>query len=97
MFYGILHAPMRFFDLNSSGRILNRFSRDMGAIDELMPRIMLDALQITLVMCGIIGVVLFVNPPMILALLIVIVLFTGIIKLYMRPSQDLKRLEGICK
>lgn len=97
MFGSLLFTPMRFFDTNPSGRILNRFSKDMGAIDEIMPRIMLDAVQIILVMCGILIVVLIVNPPMIVALLICVILFAAIVKLYMRPSQDLKRLEGISK
>lgn len=97
MFHSILHAPMRFFDLNSSGRILNRFSKDMGAIDETMPRIMMEAIQIILVMCGILIVIIIVNPPMTIALLISAVLFALIMKLYLRPSQDLKRLEGICR
>lgn len=88
---------MRFFDLNPSGRILNRFSKDMGAIDEVMPRCMMEAIQIILVMCGILTVVVIVNPSMIIALTCSIVLFTLIIKLYIRPSQDLKRIEGICK
>lgn len=38
---------MRFFDTNPSGRILNRFSKDMGAIDEVLPRGMMDAIQVT--------------------------------------------------
>lgn len=97
MFGAILHAPMRFFDLNPSGRILNRFSKDMGSIDEIMPRVMMDAVQIISVMCGILVVVVIVNPPMIATLSIAILLFGLIIKLYLRPSQDLKRLEGICK
>lgn len=97
MFSGILNAPMRFFDLNPSGRILNRFSKDMGSIDEIMPRVMMDAVQIILVMCGILIVVVIVNPAMIAALSIAIILFGLIIKFYLRSSQDLKRLEGICK
>lgn len=97
MFAAILKTPMRFFDTNPSGRILNRFSRDMGAIDEIMPRVMLESIQIILVMIGILIIVLIVNPTMIAALLCAVILFALIIKLYLRPSQDLKRLEGICR
>ncbi|KAJ8951068.1 hypothetical protein NQ318_003766, partial [Aromia moschata] len=45
MFHALLQAPMRFFDTNPSGRVLNRFSKDMGAIDEILPRVMWDAIQ----------------------------------------------------
>lgn len=37
---------MRFFDTNPSGRIMNRFSKDMGAIDEFLPKALLDSSQV---------------------------------------------------
>lgn len=46
MFYTLIRTPMRFFDINPSGRILNRFSRDIGAIDEILPRVMLETVQV---------------------------------------------------
>ncbi|XP_017848989.2 multidrug resistance-associated protein 4 [Drosophila busckii] len=97
MFRCILNATMRFFDTNPSGRILNRFSKDMGAIDELLPRAMMDFIQIALVMFGILIVIAVVNPVLIAAMTIVAIIDMLILKLYLRPSQDLKRLEGICR
>ncbi|XP_058447071.1 ATP-binding cassette sub-family C member 4 isoform X2 [Malaya genurostris] len=97
MFAKILAAPMRFFDTNPSGRILNRFSKDMGAIDELLPKSIMDAVQVLLVMTGILVVIAIVNPILLLALLAAVILFMGALKLYLRPAQDLKRLEGITR
>ncbi|KAJ6635336.1 ATP-binding cassette sub-family C member 4 [Pseudolycoriella hygida] len=97
MFARILGTTMRFFDTNSSGRILNRFSRDMGVIDEMLPKALMEALQILLVMFGILIMVSIVNPVMIGAICGAMLLFGCILKLYLRPSQDLKRLEGIAK
>jgi ABC-type multidrug transport system fused ATPase/permease subunit len=45
-FLRLLHSPMRFFDLNPTGRILNRFSKDIGAVDELLPKAIIEACQV---------------------------------------------------
>ncbi|KFB53213.1 AGAP003221-PA-like protein [Anopheles sinensis] len=97
MFARILTAPMRFFDTNPSGRILNRFSKDMGAIDELLPKAMIEAIQILLVMSGILTMITIVNPLLLLPLLGAVLLYAVALKLYLRPIQDLKRLEGITR
>lgn len=49
MFESIINTTMRFFDTNPSGRILNRFSKDLGSIDEWLPKTILDAAQVRLV------------------------------------------------
>jgi len=46
MFRKITRAPMKFFHDNPSGRILNRFSKDMGLIDEVLPQTMIDCFQV---------------------------------------------------
>lgn len=97
MFGSILRATMRFFDTNPSGRILNRFSKDMGAIDEYLPKAIMDFIQIALVMFGILIVITIINPLLLVAILIVAIIDYWVLQLYLRPSQDLKRLEGICR
>lgn len=45
-FCRITNATMRFFNTNCSGRVLNRFSKDMGAIDEKLPYVLIDTIQV---------------------------------------------------
>lgn len=47
MFECVSQSPMSFFHINPSGRILNRFSKDMGSVDELLPQAMIDCFQVT--------------------------------------------------
>lgn len=95
MFSNVLEATMRFFDTNPSGRILNRFSKDIGSVDELLPSSMLDALQIFMVMLGILCMVFIVTPWMVGPAVILTALYILIRNVYLSTAQDIKRLEGI--
>ena len=45
MVISMLQSPVFFFDTNPSGRILNRFSKDIGIVDEFLPPTSLLAIQ----------------------------------------------------
>jgi ABC-type multidrug transport system fused ATPase/permease subunit len=96
-FSGIIATKMRFFDLNPSGRILNRFSKDLGQIDEWLPKCMLDASQIVLMTIGSIVVTSVINPLFLIPVGILYVVFTFIQRYYLKTSKNLKRLEGVTK
>lgn len=97
MFNSITRATMRFFNTNPSGRILNRFSKDMGAIDELLPAAMIDCLQIGLSLLGIIIVVGIVNPWLMIPTSAIGIIFYLLRIFYLRTSRNIKRLEGVSK
>ncbi|KAH1014057.1 hypothetical protein HUJ04_002952 [Dendroctonus ponderosae] len=97
MFHCLLEAPMRFFDTNPSGRVLNRFSKDMGAIDEVLPRVLMDAVTIVLVMTGILINVAISNYYMIAAMLVLGYAFLKLRGWYIASAKDIKHLEGIAK
>lgn len=93
----ILGAPLHFFETNPSGRILNRFSADLGSMDEQLPKVMLDSYQMTLVIIGAICVTVAVNPLFAIPIIVLITIFGQIRSIYLRTSKNIKRLDGICK
>lgn len=97
MFKGLISTSMRFFDTNPAGRILNRFSKDMGAADEFLPKAVLDATQIILNMFGAIVVTSIVNPLFLVPVAVLSIVFMGVRKVYLRTSKNIKRLEGTSK
>ncbi|XP_034950064.1 probable multidrug resistance-associated protein lethal(2)03659 [Chelonus insularis] len=97
MFFSISRATMRFFNTNTSGRVLNRFSKDMGAIDELLPIAMIDCIQIGLALLGIIVVVSSVSYWLLIPTAIIGVIFYFLRVIYLSTSRSIKRLEGITR
>ncbi|XP_015127765.1 multidrug resistance-associated protein 4 [Diachasma alloeum] len=93
----LLQAPMRFFNSNPSGRIVNRFAKDVGCIDELLPNAVLDSIQIFAVMIGILSQVLIINWWTVFPTAVVGYFYWKIRNLFLATAQDLKRLEGITK
>ncbi len=49
MFSCLLRAPPAFFDAAPSGRVLNRFSKDAGAVDELLPAVLIDVITVNII------------------------------------------------
>lgn len=95
MLRSVSRTLMYFFNVNSSGRILNRFSKDLGQVDELLPMAFIDVLQYGLNLIGIIVVVVVLNPWLIIPTVIVFPIILWLRVIYMRTSRSIKRLEGI--
>ncbi|KAG5332701.1 L259 protein, partial [Acromyrmex heyeri] len=97
MFRSISRATMRFFNTNTSGRVLNRFSKDVGAVDEMLPTALIDCLQIGLALLGIIVVVSIANAWLLIPTTLVGIVFYYLRIFYLATSRSVKRLEGITR
>uniref|UniRef100_A0A667ZNZ1 Cystic fibrosis transmembrane conductance regulator n=1 Tax=Myripristis murdjan TaxID=586833 RepID=A0A667ZNZ1_9TELE len=90
MFSSILRTPVRFFDVNPIGRILNRFSKDIGQLDSNMPWTFVDFIQIL----GVIAVAASVIPWILIPVLPLLILFLFVRRYFLQTSRDIKRLEA---
>nr|XP_035935992.1 multidrug resistance-associated protein 4 isoform X4 [Halichoerus grypus] len=94
MFESILRAPVLFFDRNPIGRILNRFSKDIGHMDDLLPLTFLDFFQTFLQVLGVVGVAVAVIPWIAIPLIPLGILFFVLRRYFLETSRDVKRLES---
>lgn len=94
MFESILKAPVLFFDRNPIGRILNRFSKDIGHMDDLLPLTFLDFIQTLLLVISVIAVAAAVIPWILIPLVPLSIIFVVLRRYFLETSRDVKRLES---
>lgn len=97
LFRGITRATMFFFNTNPSGRILNRFSRDIGCIDIFLPSAMMDCILFFVEFTAIISLVAIVNYWLLLPTAIMGVLFYGLRHIYTNTARSIKRVEALTR
>jgi ATP-binding cassette subfamily C (CFTR/MRP) protein 4 len=91
----VLFAPMQFFNDHSSGRILNRFSKDIGCIDEIIPAVLFEVINCLFVTIGIFVVISILNYWLILPTLVLLVLFYMFAILFKPTNKCIRRTDGI--
>ncbi|XP_011877743.1 PREDICTED: multidrug resistance-associated protein 4-like [Vollenhovia emeryi] len=97
MFSNLLQARMSFFHHNPSGRILNRFSKDVGIVDEMLPFTTLEAIQMVFTLCAVIILEAILIQWILIPIAVLAVLLYFAAKFFMRFAQNVRRLESITK
>ncbi|CDH08440.1 probable ATP-dependent bile acid permease [Zygosaccharomyces bailii ISA1307] len=93
----VLHAKLRFFDATPIGRIMNRFSKDIEAVDqELTP--FFEGTFYSLVTClSTVVLITFITPQFLVVAIVVTVLYYFVGYFYLSGSRELKRLDSISR
>ncbi|XP_036086891.1 cystic fibrosis transmembrane conductance regulator isoform X1 [Rousettus aegyptiacus] len=94
MLHSVLHAPMSTLNTLKAGGILNRFSKDIAILDDLLPLTIFDFIQLVLIVIGAIAVVSVLQPYIFLATVPVIAAFILLRGYFLHTSQQLKQLES---
>uniref|UniRef100_A0A673B843 ATP-binding cassette, sub-family C (CFTR/MRP), member 8 n=1 Tax=Sphaeramia orbicularis TaxID=375764 RepID=A0A673B843_9TELE len=89
----IILAPMRLFETTPLGSILNRFSTDTNTIDQHIPTTLECLIRSTLLCVSALGVISYVTPVFLIALLPLAVACYFIQKYFRVASRDLQQLE----
>lgn len=66
-------------------------------MDEILPKVMLETIQIFLVIIGVLCMVVAVNNWMLIPLTVLFIMFFIVRSSYLRTIQSVKRIEGISK
>ncbi|XP_076020047.1 multidrug resistance-associated protein 1-like [Genypterus blacodes] len=97
LLHSVLHSPMGFFEVTPSGNLMNRFSKEIDAIDCMIPdglKMMLGYLFKLLEVCII---VLLATPLTGLVLLPLTCVYAFIQRFYVATSCQLRRLEAVSR
>jgi ABC-type multidrug transport system fused ATPase/permease subunit len=91
----VVRAPTRVFDKTPTGRILNRFVADIGAVDNALNSSARNALSGTITFLASFGVVVYIVPRFAPFAAFIAFLYIRIAPPFVRTARDLRRLESI--
>ncbi|XP_013178006.1 PREDICTED: multidrug resistance-associated protein 1 isoform X2 [Papilio xuthus] len=95
---GVLRAPtIGFFDCTPVGRVLNRFSKDVDVLDNVLPMTLRGWTSCFFSVLGTLFVISFSTPIFMSVILPIGLLYYVIQRFYVATSRQLKRLESVSR
>lgn len=92
-----MRSPQSFFDTTPSGRILNRFSKDIYVIDEVLAPTFLTLLGSFYNSISTLVAIVVSTPLFAVVILPLAVLYVFVQRFYVATSRQLKRLESVSR
>uniref|UniRef100_A0A8B9K2A1 ATP-binding cassette, sub-family C (CFTR/MRP), member 2 n=1 Tax=Astyanax mexicanus TaxID=7994 RepID=A0A8B9K2A1_ASTMX len=91
----ILRAPMLFFDTTPSGRVVNRFAKDMFTVDELIPTALRSVILKLLELLATL-VLICLAVPLFTAVVVPLIIIYHF-RFYLTTSRQLRRLDSVSR
>ncbi|CAI2355592.1 unnamed protein product [Caenorhabditis sp. 36 PRJEB53466] len=94
LLHNIMKSPMAFFDVTPLGRILNRFGKDIEAVDQTLPHSIRAMVMTIFNVVSTVVVVIWATPWAGVAFGALGFIYFVVLRFYVSTSRQLKRLES---
>ncbi|XP_039927054.1 ATP-binding cassette sub-family C member 2 [Hirundo rustica] len=93
----ILRAPMSFFDTTPTGRIINRFARDIFTIDETIPMSLRTWISCFMGIISTLIVICLATPFFAVVVIPLSIFYSFVLRFYISTSRQLRRLDSVTR
>ncbi|KAL9964349.1 hypothetical protein ACROYT_G027978 [Oculina patagonica] len=97
MLVNIMHSAMSFFETTPQGRIMNRFSKDISGIDDMVPRSLTSFIRTFFSVIGTMFAISFATPIFLVVIVPLGALYLFVQRIYVASSRQLKRIESVSR
>ncbi|KAK4235430.1 hypothetical protein C8A03DRAFT_36723 [Achaetomium macrosporum] len=88
-------AKFKFFDVTPLGQIMNRFSKDLEAVDQEVAPIAIGVMSCALGIVVTVVLIAYITPGFLIAGVFITLAYVFLGQFYLHASRDLKRLESV--
>ncbi|KFV53613.1 Canalicular multispecific organic anion transporter 1, partial [Gavia stellata] len=93
----ILRVPMSFFDTTPTGRIVNRFAKDIFTIDETIPMSFRSWLSCFMAIISTLLMISLATPFFTLVIIPLSIFYYFVLRFYVSTSRQLRRLDSVTR
>ncbi|XP_072883060.1 ATP-binding cassette sub-family C member 2 [Hemitrygon akajei] len=97
LLHNILHLPMSFFDTTPTGRIVNRFAKDIYTIDEAIPMSFRSWLSCFFGVLSTLLAICLATPYFTVVIVPLAILYYFVQRFYVVTSRQLRRLDSVTR
>ncbi|NXC71271.1 MRP2 protein, partial [Anhinga anhinga] len=93
----ILRVPMSFFDMTPTGRIVNRFAKDIFTIDETIPMSFRSWLSCFMAIISTLLMISLATPFFAVIIIPLSIFYYFVLRFYVSTSRQLRRLDSVTR